>query len=384
MMAWNDGYQVWLSESKSMENAQMVINHFVGTDWTKESISALCGNMRHESSINPDMYEYGYSWGSDRGYGLVQWTPRSKYWDWAVARNLPPREGDSQLARIDYEVENNIQWIPRSDYGNMTFTQFRRNSGNWSVAYLTEAFTWSYERPNRQAGENSMPGRKSFAQRVFNELDFSGTGEGGSEDCIQLAQFPMDVLYITQGENGGFSHQGELAIDFVGWNPSSGQITQYPYYAPCDCECIGRLDSAAILYWISQKPVMCADGQVRSIMWRCIHDDILDYTVGDKLKKGEHMGNSGNGGQSSGDHFHLDVWKGETNNPFARVDPLHIYDVFAINNVEVYQDLGYPWRVSDYQDCSNTGGGDGGTPTIDKKIGLTHLLMCDALNGWKL
>jgi LysM repeat protein len=178
-MAWITGYRNWLSESESLNNAQMVVNHFVGTDWTKEALSALCGNMRHESSIQPDMYEYGYAWEDDRGYGLVQWTPRSKYWDWAVANGLPPESGDSQLERIDYEVDNNIQWIPKDAYGDMTFTEFRTNAGGWTVDYLTEAFTWGYERPNEQAGWDSMPDRKAFAQRCFNELDFTGTGSGG-------------------------------------------------------------------------------------------------------------------------------------------------------------------------------------------------------------
>jgi len=177
--SWITGYRNWLSEADSLNNAQMVANHFKGTDWTKEAIAAMCGNMRHESSINPDMYEYGYDWSADRGYGLVQWTPRSKYWDWAVSRGLNPELGDSQLARIDYEVDNNIQWIPRSSYNNMTFAQFRQNSGGWSVEYLTEAFTWGYERPNQQAGEASMPDRKAFAMRCFNELDWDGTGTGG-------------------------------------------------------------------------------------------------------------------------------------------------------------------------------------------------------------
>lgn len=178
-MPWITDYQRWLSESESLNNAQMVVNHFKGTDWSKEALSAMCGNMRHESSINPDMYEYGFDWSADRGYGLVQWTPRSKYWDWAVARGLSPRLGDSQLARIDYEVDNNIQWIPRSDYERMTFAQFRQNSGNWGIAYLTEAFCWGYERPNTEAGWGSMPSRVAFAERCFNELDWTGTGNGG-------------------------------------------------------------------------------------------------------------------------------------------------------------------------------------------------------------
>lgn len=176
---WISEYQVWLTEEQSLNNAQLVVNHFVGTDWTPEALSALCGNMRHESSINPNMYEYGYAWEDDRGFGLVQWTPRSKYWDWATGKGLDPYSGDSQLARIDYEVDNNIQWIPISRFNGMTFAEFRGNTGGWEVDYLTEAFTWSYERPNAEKGEESMPDRKAFARRCLVELDFTGTGSGG-------------------------------------------------------------------------------------------------------------------------------------------------------------------------------------------------------------
>lgn len=194
-MDWISEYQRWLSESESLHNAQMVVNHFKGTDWTRESISAMCGNMRHESSINPDMYEYGYAWEDDRGYGLVQWTPRSKYWDWAVGRGLDPRHGDSQLARIDYEVENNIQWIPRERIENLTFQEFRTNARGWSVEQLTEAFTWGYERPNEQAGQESMPARKAFALRCFNELDWTGTG-GGTDPNPEQPKADNQIFHL--------------------------------------------------------------------------------------------------------------------------------------------------------------------------------------------
>src|SRR5699024_3041195 len=163
LMVWHDDYRVWLTESQSLDTAHMIVDHLLGNSgWNREAICALVGNMRIESSINPNMYEYGYDWSADRGFGLVQWTPRSKYWDWATARGLAPREGDSQLDRITYEVDQNIQWIPISDYGGMTFADFRANTGGWSIDYLTEAFTWSYERPAQSAGESSMPDRKAF------------------------------------------------------------------------------------------------------------------------------------------------------------------------------------------------------------------------------
>lgn len=176
---WHEGYQEWLTETQSLQNAQLVANHFKGSDWSKESISALVGNMRHESSVNPNMSEYGYDFSADRGFGLVQWTPRSKYWDWATARNLPQRSGDSQLDRIDYEVENNIQWIKVSKAYNLTFAQFRANTEGLNVNQLTEAFTWGYERPLASAGESSMPDRQAFANKALNELDWTGTGTGG-------------------------------------------------------------------------------------------------------------------------------------------------------------------------------------------------------------
>ena len=210
-MSWHDGYRVWLTQSQSLANAQKVVDHLYGdTDWSREAICALVGNMRHESSINPDMYEYGYAWGADRGYGLVQWTPRSKYWDWAVARGKAPRSGDSQLDRIDYEVSNNIQWIPRADYGRMTFAQFRANSGDWSIAHLTEAFTWGYERPNAQAGWNSMPGRKSFAALANSKLDWSGGGGGGSGPTD-----PGDDDDDEYGGDGGHTVDNSVSITYL-------------------------------------------------------------------------------------------------------------------------------------------------------------------------
>ena len=178
-MTWLNGYRDWLSESQSLRNAQKVVDFLYTTekDWTKESISALIGNMRHESSINPNMYEYGYNWNEDRGFGLVQWTPRSKFWNWGLAEGYTEaqlRSGNAQLARLDYEVENNIQWIVKdSVFNRLTFEEFRTNSRGLTVAQLTEAFTWGYERPNAQAGADSMPSRIAFAQRAFNELTWN-------------------------------------------------------------------------------------------------------------------------------------------------------------------------------------------------------------------
>ena len=381
-MAWISEYQRWLSESESLQNAQLVANHLIKQGWTKESISALCGNMRHESSINPDMYEYGYNWSEDRGYGLVQWTPRSKYWNWAESKGLNPRDGDSQLDRIDYEVEQNIQWISTPNYPE-TYAQFRASTK--SMDYLVPAFTWNYERPNAESGQQSMPERIAFAKRCLNELDFSGSG-GSNSDGRQLAVLPIDYVHVTQGEYGPFSHfRGsgqELAIDFI------FPTNRYPAKAPFDIEVMDRRDNYATVVWKNTRPVMGANGvkydQLHIIV---IHDwNFKDYKIGDKRKKGEvfyHSGSeTGGGGVSTGDHMHLEVMKGHTYQfPPPSSNQLHIYDVFDTKHVTTWVDKGgYTWLESDFIDGEDSGSTEPDSP--NKKDDWIDLLVVNAVNGW--
>lgn len=245
-MKWYNDYQKWLSPGQSLHNAQNIINllYVDGKDWSKESLSAMLGNMRHESSINPNMSEYGYSWGADRGFGLVQWTPRSKYWNWALQQGFKEselRNGEAQVSRIEYEIDNNIQYIAnghqrrygREEKYNFSFTDFRKNTHNLSVNQLTEAFMWNYEGPNYTAGSNSLNDRQAFANRVFNELDFenksdydAGDSDGGynpdeSLDGIDIESFKKELKDLIkemisndlfQSGNSQFSTNGYLTL----------------------------------------------------------------------------------------------------------------------------------------------------------------------------
>ena len=378
-MTWITEYRRWLSESESLQNAQKVADFLGNLGWSKEAISATCGNMRVESSINPDMYEFGKSWEGDWGYGLVQWTPRSKYWNWATGRGLAPRSGDSQLARIEYEQKNGIQWIATSNYPE-SFNQYTTSTK--SIEYLTNAFCWNYERPNAEAGQQSMPERIAFAKRVFNEIDFSGSGSGGGDGSgRQLAVLPIDYVDVSQGEYGSFSHyEGsgqELAIDFV------FPTNQYPLYAPFDIEVMLRNDDYATVVWKNTRPVMGADGTPHDELHIIVlHDDNWTrWKVGQRVSKGEHFGNSGNAtggsGTSTGDHFHFEVMKGHSYSfPPVRSNQLHIYDVFDTKHVKTWlRDGGYNWLESDYRD-----GSDGGTGNSNNMI--IQLLLSGAMAGW--
>ena len=227
-MVWVNEYQTWLTESQSLQNGQMVVNFLNDKDWSKEAIAALIGNMRHESSINPNMYEYGKEWVDDWGFGLVQWTPRSKFWDWGLGQGYSEtelRSGDSQLARIDYEVDNNIQYIPNGHsarYGyeskyDFSFADFRQNTEGLTVNQLTEAFMWNYEGPAYSAGLNSLSERQAFANRAFNELDWTGTGDGGGGEEPEEPEAPsIDLDGIVDGFNEQIQKALKEFTDYLG------------------------------------------------------------------------------------------------------------------------------------------------------------------------
>lgn len=362
-MAWHSGFQVWLSETQSLENAQLIVNHFKASDWTKESLAAMIGNMRHESSINPNMYEYGYGWEEDRGYGLVQWTPRSKYWTWAVSQGLDPESGDSQLDRIDYEATNNIQWIANrlsisppyppglSSYRG-SFTDFRSNKDGLSLNELTEAFMWNYEGPAYSAAVNSLADRQAFAQRALNELDWSGSGGGGKSkpQFPTLPELPITSKYGYRGDIGvpGASEY-HWAIDI-----GSGGISDPPIYATQNGEVMetGTYSNGGIYVIIKHNS---------DPYWsRYLHLKSYSVSVGQKVSKGETIGIMGNTGIGSGVHLDFAI---SINGTFGTeqdtIDP------------EIYLEM-------EFDDGGNTP-----DPEPEKGDDVIDLLLIDALNGWK-
>lgn len=359
----------FLTKEEMTVNAQYIMSWLVSRGWTKNAVAGMLGNMETESTINPGIWQNLDAGNMSMGYGLVQWTPATKYLDWANARNLPMGSLDSQLKRIEYEVANKIQWIATTQY-NMTFEQFKRSTK--TPSYLAQAFLKCYERPANQ----NQPNRSTQAEYWFSTL----SGEGGT-DGTQLAQFPMDRIHITQGENGSFSHKGTLCIDFI------GGTSKYPYYAPCDCECLYRQDSSAIIVWKSDKPVMCADGQIRSIVWTCFHEEPITHSVGTKLQKGDFMGRTGIGGFVTGDHLHFNVVEGDTYNGFVQKpdyalagNELHIYDVFAVNGVDIVGGYGYDWKTSDFVDGSD------GNPYVpnNKTSQVVAMMLAGTLRNWQI
>lgn len=66
--------------------------------------------MQSESGIIADRWESDIVGNMNGGYGLVQWTPASKYINWAQSNGLVYQNVISQCNRLEWEVTNNEQF----------------------------------------------------------------------------------------------------------------------------------------------------------------------------------------------------------------------------------------------------------------------------------
>lgn len=124
-------------------NAYYIYRYLSAKGWSVESISGVLGNMEAESALNPGRWQ-GDNVGVGPAYGIVQWDPWTKYTTWCTENGLnDPSEMDNNLARIIYEIENNIQYYQTPDYP-LNFREFTQSRE--TPHYLACAFAWNYER----------------------------------------------------------------------------------------------------------------------------------------------------------------------------------------------------------------------------------------------
>lgn len=154
----------YLSRSEMEGNAEIIASVFLSNGWSMNAIAAMLGNMESESTINPGIYESLDSTSTTNGFGLVQWTPNTKYKNWADENGYTDY-GDifAQTIRIRYEVENGLQWIPTDAYP-MSFKAFTTSTR--TPEYLAQAFLYNYERP----ASLDQPNRSTQARAWYNYI----------------------------------------------------------------------------------------------------------------------------------------------------------------------------------------------------------------------
>lgn len=172
------------------KNAWGIWQFFKNKGWSEQSIAGMLGNIQSESGIMPDIDELS----GGGGYGLTQWTPKSKLVNWCNENGLDHRTLDSQCQRIQWEMENNQQWFPnyeRPDLSNISFRDFTKLS---DVKLSAEYFIAFYEHPKYP----NQPVRAQQAQYWYDKL--RNLKPGASTGAAGLAH--LDTLYKQPLGNG--------------------------------------------------------------------------------------------------------------------------------------------------------------------------------------
>ena len=157
----------YLSVDEMYNNALYIASYFFRKGWTLEAISGMLGNMQTESNMNPGIWESLDSGNTARGFGIVQWTPATKLINWATEQGLDYKDIDTQLARIEWEKDNGVQYYATDNYPE-TFEEFTQSEK--TPEYLAYAFLNNYERP----AERDQPNRKTQARywyEILSDID---------------------------------------------------------------------------------------------------------------------------------------------------------------------------------------------------------------------
>lgn len=144
---WTNRNPMWSRETKA-HNVDIIAGYFLDKGWTLEAVCGMLGNMEDEGLFNPAQWQIGHAiedpnYPNNTGFGLVQWTPWQKYANWCEANGYDWRNNyDYELDRIQYEMENGLQWEMRAGF-DISFQDYVQLTAD--LDYMTRAFFWCYE-----------------------------------------------------------------------------------------------------------------------------------------------------------------------------------------------------------------------------------------------
>lgn len=197
-------------------------------------------------------------------------------------------------------------------------------------------------------------------------------------DGYEVALFPLEYLYMSQDENGDYSHMNTYNIDFLGWG-ANGRIYECPLYAPCTMKVVALwgYSSSHTVTFESVDKVHLPNGSLDYLTLSCTHANNPPYhTVGDTIQQGEICYYTGTTGNVTGDHVHLCVGQGHysgytqrTGGHYDLSNRIHCWEGLFVNDTVIRQGYGHPWI--EYQ--------GGSTPTERKQHKFPWVLYAKKL-----
>ena len=158
-----------LTEDESKQNWLAFWQFFKAKGWTANAVAGILGNSYFESTVNPNRWEGDIPFAqpvASRGYGLVQWTPWTKIIDWLKEKGYYPdvsKFGVGECERIQWEMENNQQWIATATYPE-SFASFSKSTADPYT--LAIEFLANYERP----ADPNQPQRGTKAREIYDYI----------------------------------------------------------------------------------------------------------------------------------------------------------------------------------------------------------------------
>ena len=159
----------------------------------------------------------------------------------------------------------------------------------------------------------------------------------------EVILFPMADLYLSTDRDP--AEHDLYAMDFFGWD-NGLRIYDCPCYAPCSCKVVYTGNDHNMICW-SFNPVRLIDGTLSHVSILVAHSDTAPASVGSTFVQGQLWYHTGNYGQSTGDHLHIEIALGHVTWDQGGThlkNPAHLYDVLACNNTTISRGMGYNWR----------------------------------------
>lgn len=160
------------TSTEAQDNAKMVYDVLSGCGWILDAVSAMLGNVEHESGYNPwrwqsdnvlattNTYEINNQTG--HAYGLCQQDPAGKYINSTYAQMISgfgpnfsdqagsQNDGNSQMYYLHHVCESGLpEWDatnPMAQGLGLPYSDFIVNTPGYTVAQLTRTFFGCYER----------------------------------------------------------------------------------------------------------------------------------------------------------------------------------------------------------------------------------------------
>jgi len=168
-------------------------------------------------------------------------------------------------------------------------------------------------------------------------------------DGIEDFLCPFTDMYITQGSDGEYSHQGIMAHDV------RGEIAgvRYLIYAPCDIVCLHTYPSTGQAMYRSKNQVRFANGRIDYATFMVVHDNTMDSWVGREFSQGESFFQMGDAGYATGVHTHFQCsqsadeswWQNEYGN-WRFNNEYDPSDCYFVDNTNIIEGYGLNWRTT--------------------------------------